>query len=189
MHNNLNIYYFINNFNSEEIKKLNKRVSIIYRNYSAPLDLNLIKKIRDICALQKRKFFIANNLKIAKNLRLDGVYIPSFNRLANLKNLNVHKEFKIIGSAHNNEQLTNKRNQGCTEIFIAPIFKTKKNNLFLGVTKFNLLSKSTNIKVIALGGIDGSNYKKLRLTSCFGFAAIGWIKKTGLTKLGRFLNF
>ena len=33
-----------------------------------------------ICKLQKRKFYLANNLKLAKKLNLDGVYIPSFNK-------------------------------------------------------------------------------------------------------------
>ena len=166
--------------NSEEIKKLNKRISIIYRNYEKHLDLDLIKKIRDICIVQKRKFFITNDIKIAKKLRLDGVYIPSFNNLSNFKNLKVHKKFKIIGSAHNIVQLIEKRDQGCKEIFIAPIFKTKKSNTFLSINKFNLISNISNIKIIALGGINSLNFKRLKSAKCSGFAAIRWIKKTGL---------
>jgi len=146
------------------------------------LDLAIIKKIRDVCAQQKRKFYISNNLKIAQNLKLDGIYIPSFNNLTNLKNLSVLKKFKIIGSAHNKMQLINKKNQGCSEIFIAPIFKTKKSKFFLGVLRFNLISISSNTKVIALGGINSSNYSKLNLIKCSGFAGISWIKKTGLKK-------
>jgi len=166
--------------NREEIKKLNKRISLIYRNYGNHLDLDLIKKIRDICIVHKRKFFIANDIKIAQKLGLDGIYVPSFNNLSNFKNLNVHKKFKIIGSAHNIAQLIEKRNQGCREIFITPVFKTKKNNNFLGINKFNLLSNTTNIKIIALGGINNFNFKRLKSTKCSGFAAIRWIKKTGL---------
>jgi len=180
MHNKPNIYYFINNFNRDEIKNLNKNISLIYRNYDNKLDLTIIKKIRDLCAQQKREFYISNNIKVAQNLKLDGVYIPSFNNLANLKNLSVLKKFKIIGSAHNKRQLVNKENQGCREVFIAPIFKTKKSKQFLGVSKFNLISISSNIKIIALGGINFSNFSKLNSVKCFGFAGITWIKKTGL---------
>tara|TARA_B100000780_G_scaffold183981_1_gene129104 strand:+ start:2866 stop:3411 length:546 start_codon:yes stop_codon:yes gene_type:complete len=180
MHNKPNIYYFINDFNSDEIKKLNKNISLIYRNYKDKINLKVIKSIRDICVLQKRKFYISNNLKVAKNLKLDGVYIPSFNKLTNLKNLTVTKRFKIIGSAHNKAQLINKKNQGCKEIFISPIFKTKKSNFFLNISRFNLISNTSDAKVIALGGINFYNFSKLRCVLCSGFAAIGWIKKTGL---------
>lgn len=182
MHNKPRIYYFINNFNSNEIKNLNKNISLIYRNYDDVLDLKVIKSIKSICLKQKRKFYISNNLKIAKKFKLDGVYIPSFNNLLNLKNLSTLKNFKIIGSAHNKMQVINKQKQGCEEIFIAPIFKTKKSNFFLDISKFNLISNFSSIKIIALGGINFNNFYKLRAVNCFGFAAIEWIKKTGLNK-------
>ena len=180
MHNKPNIYYFINNFNSDEINNLSINISLIYRNYDDKLDLNIIKKIRNICFKQKRKFYISNNLKVAKSLKLDGVYIPSFNTLCNFKNLNTHKKFKIIGSAHNKIQLLIKQNQGCVEVFIAPIFKTKKSKFFLDISRFNLLSNSSDLRIIALGGINLSNFNKLRTVLCYGFAGISWIKKTGL---------
>jgi len=189
MHNKLNIYYFINDFNSDEIKKLNKNISLIYRNYEDKIDLKTIKDIKNACVRQKRQFYISNNLKVAKNLKLDGVYIPSFNNLTNFKNLNVTKNFKIIGSAHNKVQLIEKKNQGCTEVFIAPIFKTKKSKFFLNISKFNLISNSSNIKIIALGGINSSNFFKLRSVICSGFASIEWIKKNRPKLIGRFLNF
>lgn len=182
MHNKLKIYYFINHFNSDEIKKLPKNISLIYRNYQDKLNINTIKNIRDFCSNQKRKFYISNNLKIAQNLKLDGVYIPSFNNLNNFKNLNVIKKFKIIGSAHNKVELINKQNQGCVEIFISPIFKVNKSKFFLNISKFNLISNVSNVKIIALGGINSSNYSQLRSIKCFGFASISWIKKTGLIK-------
>jgi len=159
---------------------LNKDISLIYRNYDDDLDLKMIKKIKDMCIKQKRKFYISNNIKVAINFKLDGVYIPSFNNLANLKNLTFHKTFKIIGSAHNKVQLINKKKQGCSEVFVAPIFKTKKNKFFLNISKFNLISNCSDLKIIALGGINSSNFSYLKAVKCSGFAAIDWIKKTGL---------
>ena len=189
MHNKLNIYYFINNFNSDEINKLNRNISLIYRNYEEKINLKVIKKIKEICSLQKRKFYISNNLKVAKNLKLDGVYIPSFNNLNNFKNLTVRKNFQIIGSAHNKAELINKKNQGCTEVFIAPIFQTKKSKFFLDISKFNLISNSSSINIVALGGINSSNFNKLRSVFCSGFAAIEWIKKSRPKLIGRLSNF
>ncbi len=188
MHKYSKIYYFIDDFDRDEIIKLDKNISLIYRNYKNKYKIKLIKEIKNFCSYQKRKFFIANNLRVAKYLKLDGVYIPSFNKLTNFKNLSVNKNFTIIGSAHNKYELINKINQGCVEIFIAPIFKTKKSNFFLNVVKFNLLTQSTDKKIVALGGINTSNFSKLNLLKLAGFASISWIKKNRPKKIGRFYN-
>jgi thiamine monophosphate synthase len=182
MHNKPEIYYFINNFNSNEIKKLDIKISLIYRNYKDKLDLKVIKNIKKICCKQKRKFYISDNFKVARSHKLDGVYIPSFNKLPNLQNYNLPINFKIIGSAHNKIELIQKKNQGCIKIFIAPIFETTKSKYFLDISKFNLLSNSSDTKIIALGGINSFNYIRLKALNCYGFAAIRWIKKTGLNK-------
>tara|TARA_B100000945_G_scaffold317636_1_gene320863 strand:- start:726 stop:1289 length:564 start_codon:yes stop_codon:yes gene_type:complete len=187
MHN-LKIYYFIDEFNREEIKKLNRKIVLIYRNYNRNYNLKLIKKIKYFCLKQNRKFYISNNLKLALNLSLDGLYIPSFNKLCNYKNLSSKKKFEIIGSAHNSIQIKNKEKQGCVSIFIAPIFKTKKNDYFLDTARFNLLAKNTKKKIIALGGINYLNYKRLKLTKVDGFASISWIKKNRPKNIGRFLK-
>ena len=181
MHKFFEIYYFIEEFNKQEIEKLNKNISLIYRNYKKKYNFSTIEKLSKLCAHQNRKFYIANDLKLALKLNSDGVYIPSFNKLCNLKNLNVKKNFKIFGSAHNIIELKNKQNQGCKEIVIAPIFKTKKNDSFLDV----IIAKNGNY-IIALGGINEANISRLRLTKSIAIASISWIKKNGPSKLGPF---
>jgi len=182
MHKLNKIYYFIDEFNRKEFQNLNKNISIIYRNYRNEHNYKLIKEIKEICRYQRRKFYISNNLKIALKLKLDGIYIPSFNKLCNYKNLPTKKNFEILGSAHNTIELKIKENQGCKEIFISPIFKTKKTKFFLEIAKFNLLTNLSKNKIIALGGINDSNFSKLCLTKSEGFASISWIKKNGPQK-------
>ena len=177
MHNFLKIYYFIDEFNKQEIQKLNKNIVLIYRNYKENYNLKLIKKIRNFCIKQKRELYLSNNIKLALKLDLDGVYLPSFNKLCNYKNLHTKKKFKIIGSAHNLHEVKNKENQGCSSIFISPIFKTKKSNYFLDTVRFNLIANNTNKKIVALGGINSSNYKRIKLTKSTALASISWIKK------------
>ena len=162
MHNKPEIYYFINHFNINEIKKLNINISLIYRNYKDKLDLKVIKNIKNLSSQQKRKFYISNNFKIARNLKLDGVYIPSFNKLSNFQNFNLPKNFEVIGSAHNVIEIIQKENQGCVKIFLAPIFETTKSKIFLDIIKFNLLSNLSEKKIIALGGINSYNHKRLK---------------------------
>jgi thiamine-phosphate pyrophosphorylase len=186
MHKFIEIYYFIDEFNKQEIVNLNKNIALIYRNYEKKYSDELIKKIKKICTVQKRKFYIANDLRSAIKFNLDGVYIPAFNKLCNFKNLNVKKEFKILGSAHNIMELKNKENQGCKRIMIAPIFKTKKSKFFLDIVRFNLIGKNTKNIIIALGGLNKANLSKIKLTKSRGFASISLIKKNGPRKLGPF---
>jgi len=166
----LNKYYFINKFDPDHIKKLDKNISIIYRNYNSNIDINLLIKIRDFCKKNRRKFYLANNTKLALKLNLDGVYLPSFNKSLKHLNYQIKKEFLIMGSAHNLKEIRVKEKQRTSHIFVSSIFKKEKN--YLGFYKFKNLSKITKKKVIALGGIKKSNLKKLNMLNISGFAAI-----------------
>ena len=168
-------YYFINKFDTNNIDKQDKQTTIIYRNYSAKtIDRALILKIKRYCKIRSIKFYLSNNIKLAIKLDLDGAYIPSFN--TNFRHLaySFKKNFKIIGSAHNLKEIRIKEKQLVKIIFLSSIFKKNKN--YLGINKFKLLSKLTNNKVIALGGIANKNLKKLKLVKCFGFAGISFFE-------------
>ena len=80
----------------------------------------------------------------------------------------------MLGSAHNNNEIKLKERQLVKIIFISSIFKKNKN--YLGINKFKLLSKLTNNKIIALGGVSNKNLKKLKLLNCFGFAGISFFE-------------
>ena len=134
----------------------------------------LILNIKKACQKQGRKFILSNNLKLAIKLDLDGVYFPSFNKSINFNKGNFKKKFIIIGSAHSIKEIKIKERQGVQLIFLSPLFRLKKNNRFLGPIRFNLLASKTNIKVIALGGINKLNFKKLNLVKSYGFAGISY---------------
>ena len=172
------IYYYIDKFNRDEIYKLNRTINIIYRNYSNRFNNKEILQLVTFCKKQRRKVYISNNLKLALKFNFDGVYIPAFNKTLNYKNI-PKKNFEIIGSAHNVKEIINKEYQGCTKIFLSPIFKTKKNRSYLGVTKFNIIKLATKKDIISLGGINNGNVKYLRMCRVEGFAGISWIKKNG----------
>ena len=72
-----------------------------------------------------------------------------------------------------------KEKQGVQLIFLAPLFKTTKNNKFLNTTKFNFLASKTNKKVVALGGINSKNIKRLKILKIHGFAGITYFENNG----------
>ena len=181
------VYCYINNFNLTDLSKLSNNINLIYRNYDKPNDIKTIKKLKVFCKKNKKKLFISNNIKLALSLQLDGVYIPSFNKRANYAFIyNKPKNFKVIGSAHNLREVRLKNKQGCSEIFLSPIFKNGKSKNFLGLIKFNFIKLNCKTDLIALGGINQNNFKKLKLLRLSGFASISWAKKNGLRYLRPF---
>ena len=176
MHNKLPIkYYFINKFDTNYIDRQDKNTAIIYRNYNLNNEIKTVLKFRSYCKNKGYKFFLANNIKLAIRLNLDGVYIPSFNKDINHLSFSLLKSFVIIGSAHNQKEIKTKELQGVKSIFLSSLFKKNKN--YLGINKFKLLSKLTVRKIIALGGISINNFNKLKLLNCEGFAGISYFKK------------
>ena len=158
----------------KNLNKLNKNVSVIYRKYTGNINEKEIIDIKNVCKKQKRKFFISNNIELAVRLSLDGVYLPSFNKSFKHNVYKTKKNFQIIGSAHNIKEIREKEAQGVEIIFIASLFKKKKT--WLGINRFNLLSKCTNRKVIALGGISKLNIRKINMLSISGFAGISFFE-------------
>ena len=167
-------YYFINKFDTNLISKQDKDTTIIYRNYK---DYNFddVLKIKKYCRKKNFKFLLSNDVKKAIKLNLDGAYIPSFNK--NISHLSYSKKtnFLIVGSAHSLNEIKIKEKQGCEMIIISSIFK--KNNNYLGLNKFKLISKLTEKKIIALGGLNKTNLRYLKLTNCLGFAGISFFEQ------------
>ena len=175
---NIKFYYFIDEFNKKEIEKLSSEISLIYRNYHKKNDPKELRKLVLHCKSNRRKVYISNSLKDAIKYNFDGLYIPSFYKQLRFKNI-IKKNLEIIGSAHNAIELKIKEKQGCSRIFLSPIFENNKNKKFLDVIKTNLLKKLTKKQIVLLGGINQKNIKKIKLCTPSGIAAISWIKKNG----------
>ena len=170
-------YFFLDNFEPKAIKFQDKNTSIIFRNYKNKNIKEEIKKLKNFCKKNQYKLFLANNIKLAVNLDLDGAYIPSFNKDFQHLSFKFKKKFKLIGSAHNNYEYKIKKLQKVQIIFLSSIFKKNKN--YLGINKFRNLTNIFKTSIVALGGIDNSNINKLKLIKIFGFAGITFFKKKG----------
>ena len=176
MHNKiLNKYYFINKFDKSHIDKQDKKTAIIFRNYDQKVNEKLIIKIKNYCKKKGNKFLLSNNIKIALKLKLDGAYIPSFNKNTKHLSYSLTKKFIILGSAHNIYEINTKELQNVNAIFLSSIFKKNKN--YLGINRFKLLSLLNKKQFVALGGINDDNLKKLNLINCFGFAGISFFEQ------------
>jgi len=120
---------------------------------------------------------LANNVKLALRLNLDGAYIPSFNKDFKINSYNFKKDFELLGSAHNLKEIRNKETQNIDYLFLSPLFFSEKTKTGLGIYKFINLANKTNKKVICLGGISKKNIKKTNFIKPYGIAGISFFQK------------
>ena len=171
-----NTFTFISQFKKEEILSFNKNIGIIFRNYKNKNTKSDIIKLKQFCKLNNRKLYLANDIKLAVNLNLNGAYIPSFDKNLGIKRYSQKKDFILLGSAHNIFEIRTKEKQGIEVLFLSPLFQTKNYKQGLGIFKFNILTKFFKKKIIALGGINEKNIRKLKNANAYGFSGISYFK-------------
>ena len=106
MHKYLEIYYFIDRFDFKELSEIKKKINIIFRDYNRKIEENEILKTKYFCKKKGFNLFLANNLKLATKLGLDGVYLPAFNKNLNYKkNINEKTNLAVAGILRNSKNL------------------------------------------------------------------------------------
>ena len=180
-------FIFLDQYNSEIFKNKNINIGIIYRNYKDRKRESQLVKIAQACKKNRFQLFVSNDLKLVHKVKADGIYVPSFNKTKNFSNLE-KKNIIILGSAHNQREIHKKISQNCRAIFLSPIFYVKKSKSFLGLHKFNYLSYVNKINILALGGINENNIRKLKLLYIKGFGGIRIFKKKPAFKRPVFLK-
>ena len=171
-------FFIIESIKDIELKNIKNfgKFSIIYRN-KIPENINKLKTFRLNCKSKKIPLLVANNIDLMKKIKADGLYISAHNNKLNLRNFK--KGYEIIGGAHNIKEINLKKLQGCSEVLLSRLFKTTYKNKIgsLGVIKFNLLSKITNISLTPLGGINLKNLNDLKNVNCESVALSSLVKK------------
>ena len=139
--------------------------------------LKISKKIKKICKQYKVKFLINDDPKLAKQINADGCHLGQKDMHINdakkiLKN-------KIIGmTCHNSIKLAEKAIGNNANYIAFGAFnttKTKKVKFRANIKTIKKLKKISNIPIVAIGGIDNLNYKKLLLNKADFLAISGFI--------------
>ena len=120
-------------------------------------------KIKKICKKYKVNFIINDNPNFAKKIDADGCHLGQ-------KDTNIIKakkilKKKIIGiTCHNSKKLAlNAKKMGANYIAFGAFFKssTKKTIYRANLALLRWARKKINMPIIAIGGINSSNYKKI----------------------------
>ena len=175
-----NYYLYIEDIKVLNLNLIKKRskFSVIYRNQEKKSNFKDVISFRKKCKKKTIDFYVANDLKLAMKLKATGIYISAYNKQINYSKVN-YANFKIIGSAHNFNEIYIKKKQGCEEIILSRLFKTNypKKKSFLGVIKFNLICLLIKKNFIPLGGIRLNNLGKIKLINTTSMAFLSEIKK------------
>ena len=136
------------------------------------------KKIKKICKKFNVKFLINDDAYLAKKLDADGCHLGQ-------KDMNIFEARKIIGkkkiigiTCHNSIKLAkisakNKANYIAIGAFNSS--KTKKTKYKASINLLKKVRKITKTPIVAIGGINSDNYKKLMLNKANFLAISGYI--------------
>jgi thiamine-phosphate pyrophosphorylase len=135
------------------------------------------KKIKQICNKYNVNFLINDDVLLAKKLNADGCHLGQ-------KDMNLLKarkilKKKIIGiTCHNSIELAKLalRDNADYVAFGAFFFsKTKKTKYKANISLLKKAKKIINSPIVAIGGINSNNYKKLLLNKANFLAISGYI--------------
>ena len=135
------------------------------------------KKIKKICKKYKVKFLINDDPRLANKLNADGCHLGQ-------KDMNILQarkilKKKIIGiTCHNSINLAKIAIKNKADYLAFGAFhssKTKKIKYKASTKILNLAKKITNTPIVAIGGINLKNYKKLLLNKANFLAISGYI--------------
>ena len=135
------------------------------------------KKIKKMCKKYKTKFLINDDVFLAKKLNTDGCHLGQ----KDMKILKARKiiKKKIIGiTCHNSIKLAKeaiKNNADYLAFGAFYVSKTKKTKFKSNFDLLKKIKKITNIPIVAIGGINSNNYKKLLLNNANFLAISGYI--------------
>ena len=137
------------------------------------------RKIKKICKKFKVKFLINDDVYLAKKLNADGCHLGQ-------KDMNINEARKMIGNkiigitCHNSLKLAKLAIKSKANYLAFGAFNSSKTKKIKYKASINLLKKVrkiTKTPIVAIGGINSDNYKKLLLNKANFLAISGYIWK------------
>ena len=137
------------------------------------------KKIKKICKKFRVKFLVNDDVNLAKKLNADGCHLGQ-------KDMNISNARKLIGkkiigvTCHNSIKLAKNALKNKADYLAFGAFhssKTKKVKYLASINLLKKIRKITNTPIVAIGGINVNNYKKLLLNKANLLAISGYIWK------------
>ena len=148
------------------------------------------KKIKIICKKYKVKFLINDDVLLAKELNADGCHLGQKD-MDILEARKIIKQ-KIIGiTCHNSINLAKLAIKNKADYLAFGAFnssRTKRVKYKANLSLLKKINKMTNAPIVAIGGINSDNYKKLLLNKAHFLAISSYIWKNKKLKPTEAIN-
>ena len=141
--------------------------------------LKIGREIKRICEKFNVKFLVNDDVYLAKKLNADGCHLGQ-------KDMNILEARKLIGNkligitCHNSIKLARIAIKNKASYIAFGAFNSSKTKKIKHKASMNLLKKAkkiTKTPIVAIGGINSKNYKKLLLNKANFLAISGYIWK------------
>ena len=149
------------------------------KKYSLKQKILIGKKINQICKKNGVKFLVNDDPVLSKKLNADGCHLGQ-------KDMNIFEARKLIGkkiigiTCHNSIKLANIAAKNKADYIAFGAFYSSKTKKVKYRAPIRILKKARKIiktPIVAIGGINSSNYKKLLLNKANFLAISGYIWK------------
>jgi len=147
------------------------------KNTSFKKKIDIGKKVKRICKKYNTKFLINDDVLLAQKLDADGCHLGQKDMNISIAKKIIKK--KIIGiTCHNSIALAKSAIKNKADYLAFGAFypsKTKKTKFKANLSLIKKVKKITKTPIVAIGGINSENYKKLLLNKANFLAISGFI--------------
>lgn len=147
--------------------------AVILRHYNSRRREEVGSDLLALCRERHLKLLIAGDWRLAWKLGAHGVHLPEW-QVRRPPPLRRKPGWLITAAAHNHAALVRAARLGAHGALLSPVFPTTSHlgAPAMGPHKFAGLTRSAPLAVYGLGGVTGSNARRLTSSGASGLAAI-----------------
>lgn len=122
------------------------------------------------------RILVNDRIDIAIAAKTDGVHLTSRSVSSLIIRRCVPKDFLVVVSTHSSQEVAAAKQGGADLAVLGPVFATPGKSNPIGLERFrSVASQYPEFPLLALGGIDESNYRDVLAAGAAGFAAIRFL--------------
>ncbi len=151
-------------------------IQIREKHLAARFVFELVQQCAKITRQTKTKILVNDRADIALAADADGVHLTSDSLDADVIRRAFPQDFIVGVSAHTIEEAQTAKRQGANFVTYSPIFHSPGKGNSHGIERLKAICEQLkSFPVIALGGIDETNWQEVLQTGASGFAAIRFL--------------
>ena len=149
-------------------------IQLRYKNYPSYKLVGIAKKIKKIAQKYRKTLLINDRIDVALASNASGVHLGDGDMSARLARILLNKNPIVGKSIHSKKEAKHTKVENLDYLSTGPIFATpvKKNLKSKGLKFIKKMKKYTDLPVLAIGGINKKNVKKVLSAGADGICVV-----------------